>query len=340
MSNAETEKPFESVNMLLFLWKGRLLIIIICVLAAVISVIAALSIREKFKSTAIIFPAKANSVTLFESDNPKNNLYNFGEEEDAEQLVQILQSSDIRSRIIEKYDLARRYDVDMNEPEWQYYLYGEYEENVNARRTKYGSIEITVMDWDPDTAAMMANDIVVLVDTVKNNMIKERVEAAYRVLEHEYLETEANIAGFVDTLTQLGQLGVVGPVERAELNAGYTQAVISGKTSAIGDLKKMLDVNSEYGSVHKQFIEKLENETKRLTELKSVYKQAKSNFEARLSYKFVSEEAYAADKKSYPIRWLIVVMSCISAFIFAVFLLIALSKFKEMRQRLAAEKAG
>lgn len=339
MSQEENRSDFEAVNLLMFLWKGRRLIIIICFIAAVGSVFAALTIREKFRSTAVIFPAKSNSVTLFESDNPKNNLFNFGEEEEAEQLVQILQSSFIRDKIVDKYDLLRRYEIDTTSNEWQYYLHGEFEENVTYSRTKFGSIEVTVMDWNPDTAALMANDIIELLDTVKNNMIKQRVATAYRVIESEYRETEQNISSFVDTLTALGDLGVVSTVERAEISAGYTQALIQGRGDAIKELKTLMDVNNEYGSIRQGFVEKLENETKRLTELKSVFQQAKANYEARLSYQFVSEYAFPADKKAYPIRWLIVVMSCISAFVFSIFLLIALDKIKEMRSRLKEEAA-
>ncbi len=339
MSTDERRSDFEAVNLLIFLWKGRKLILIICFLAAVGSIFAALSIREKFSSAAVIFPAKSNSVTLFESDNPKNNLFNFGEEEEAEQLVQILQSSFIRDNIVEKYDLIRRYEIDTTSSEWKYYLHGEFEDNMTFRKTKFGSIEIGVMDWNPDTAALIANDIVQLLDTVKNHMIKQRVGTAYRVIEKEYRETEDNIQSFVDTLSVLGGLGVVGQIERAEIKAGYTQALIENRPSAVAEFKAVIDVNHKYGSIHKSFVEKLENETKRLTELKSVFQQAKANYEARLSYQFVSEEAFPADKKAYPVRWLIVVMSCMSAFIFSVFLLIALGKFKEMRVRLKEEAA-
>ena len=339
MSTPQKQSDFEAVNLLMFLWRGRAMILIIFALAAIGSIIASLSIREKFKSVAIIFPAKSNTITLFENNNPKDNIYNFGEEEEAEQLVQILQSSDIRETIVAKYDLYKHYDVDMESPEKQYLLQGEYEENINFRRTKYGSIEIAVMDWNPDTAALMANDIVQLLDSAKNRMIKERAYTAFKVIEGEYLQTVASIKSMVDSLQALGSMGVVSKVERAELNAGYTQALIQGKASAIELLKEQIDINNKFGAVYSGMTENMENETKRLTELRSVYKQAKSNFEARLSYQFISERAFPADKKAYPIRWLIVVMSCLSAFIFSIFLLIAISKLKEMRARLRAERS-
>jgi len=340
MNTPEKRSDFEAVNLLLFLWKGRVLIIAVCVLALIGAIIASLSIRPKFKSAAIIFPAKSNTISLVENSNPKDNIYNFGEEEEAEQLVQILQSSAIRDVIVEKYDLWKHYDIDLESNEKMYLLQGEYEENMTFRRTKFGSIEIAVMDWSPDTAALIANDIVMLLDSAKSHMIKERAYTAYQVIEEEYRQTNVAIQTVVDSLTSLGAKGVVSKVERAELNAGYTQALILGRTAAADELKRQLDVNSKYGAIYSSLIEKLENNTKRVTELESVYKQAKANFEARLSYQFISELAFPADKKAYPIRWLIVVMAGISAFVFSIFLLIAIQKIKEMRVRLAEEKAA
>jgi uncharacterized protein involved in exopolysaccharide biosynthesis len=44
----------------------------------------------------------------------------------------------------------------------------------------------------------------------------------------------------------------------------------------------------------------------------------KIDVESRLSSQLVVDKAAAADKKSYPVRWLIVVISAISAFVFGV----------------------
>jgi len=339
MEKVKQRSDFEAVNLLLFLWKGRKLIIGICALAAVGSIISALTIREKYRSEAYVFPAKSNGVTLFENNNPKDNVYNFGEEEESEQVVQILQSTEIRDILVERYDLFKHYDVDTSSAEKMYLLQGEYEENINIRRTRHGSIEISVMDWSPDTAALIANDLVQLIDSAKSRMIKERTYAIYVEIEKEYLSTEAKLETLVDSLRSLGKMGVVSKVERAELAAGYTKALIDGRSGAIEELRAQIEINNELGAVYSGITERLENETKRLTELGSVYKQAKLNYEATLSYIFKSQSAFPADKKSYPIRWLIVVMSCLSAFVFSIFLLIAIEKVKEMRSRLADERA-
>ena len=83
----------------------------------------------------------------------------FGEEEQAEQLVQILQSSRIKDRIVKKYHLLADYEISENDPNKNYKLNKAYYGNFSFNRTRFGSIQIDVLDKDPKKAADMANDI-------------------------------------------------------------------------------------------------------------------------------------------------------------------------------------
>ena len=51
--------------------------------------------------------------------------------------------------------------------------------------------------------------------------------------------------------------------------------------------------------------------------MKTSYEQAESNANSSLTHKFLVEKAYPADRKSYPIRWLIVVMSTLCTILLA-----------------------
>mgnify|MGYP000905269290 CR=1 FL=1 len=64
----------------------------------------------------------------------------------------------------------------------------------------------------------------------------------------------------------------------------------------------------------------------------------KLNFEGHLfsstfSHKFTLEKASVSEKKAYPIRWLIVAVSTISAFLFAIILLLIFEKLKELKRQ-------
>ena len=86
---------FNSLNVLYFIFKWRRQLIVIGVAAIVISSIIALSIQEKYKSTVILFPATTNSISkalLSENPNIKEDVLQFGQEEECEQMLQLLNS--------------------------------------------------------------------------------------------------------------------------------------------------------------------------------------------------------------------------------------------------------
>jgi capsular polysaccharide biosynthesis protein len=51
----------------------------------------------------------------------------------------------------------------------------EYESNITFKRTEYMAVKISVLDKDPQLAADIANTIAALLDSVKNDMQKERL---------------------------------------------------------------------------------------------------------------------------------------------------------------------
>ena len=70
-----------------------------------------------------------------------------------------------------------------------------------------------------------------------------------------------------------------------------------------------------------------------LSEMQLVYEQAETDANSEFTHKFIVEMAEKADKKSYPIRWLIVVISTISVFLFTVLVLLVLNKIKELQNQ-------
>jgi hypothetical protein len=148
-----------------------------------------LSIAEKYKSTIILFPSSSSSISndLLGRNLAKKDILKFGEEEEVEQLMQVLQSDDIRDRIIQKYNLLEHYDIDTASKYPMTQLYKEFASNVDISRTEFMSVKIEVLDIDAQFAADMANDMAALVDTVMNKMQKNRARKAFTIVEKEYL---------------------------------------------------------------------------------------------------------------------------------------------------------
>ncbi len=64
----------------------------------------------------------------------------------------------------------------------------------------------------------------------------------------------------------------------------------------------------------------LEHDKKQLSELKARYEESKVDATESLPHKFVVSNAYRAEKKTYPIRWLIVVISLLSVLVLSTFI--------------------
>jgi uncharacterized protein involved in exopolysaccharide biosynthesis len=318
---------------LFFLYKWRLPLIIITSIGILAAIIfsSPYFIKPKYKSTVIMFPVATNSVSkvLLSQNSPiKEDIMGIGEEEQAEQLIQILNSNLIRDRIVKKYNLLEHYEIHPDSKFKLTRLYNEYEDNVKFRRTEFMAVKVTVFDTDPVIAAKIANDIAALVDSTKNAMQRERSLKAFFIVEKEYESLKQEIDIIVDSLTYLGEKGVNDYERQSEvLNQQLAIAISDGKIGVQRILQRKLDTLGKYGGVFLSLKNALEFKTEQLTLLKTKYQEAKVDAEQSLPQKFIVNDAYPAERKSYPIRWIIVIVTAFSVFFLSVLLILLLEQF-------------
>ncbi|RLD76530.1 MAG: hypothetical protein DRJ10_13430 [Bacteroidetes bacterium] len=325
MTENKNQYRFDSVDLLLYLWNRKIPLLLLTGFAAVLSIVVSLVIDDKFQSEVILFPAASSSVShdLLAMNLAKKNILKLGEDEEVEQLLQVLNSDEIRNKIIDKYDLMNHYDIDAEGSYPFTELYREFNSNIDFTPTKFMSVRITVLDKDAQMAADIANDISALVDTIRTKMQKERAYEALALVEREYITLGNQIQELEDSLTVLRSFGVVDYESQTEvLTDALGQAILEGNKNAINQLQKRLDVIAKYGGAYVSIRNYLEFEQKQLSNLKSKYAEAKVDATQSLPTKFVVNQAVKAEKKSYPVRWLIVVISTFSAFILSLLLLV------------------
>ena len=311
-----------------FIWDKRVFLIVICFVAAVLSAIVSFMIEEKYRSEVIVFPAMTNTVAFTDEIHAEQSSTQFGEEEQAEQMIQVLQSADIRDRIIGKYNLIEHYDIDPDSKLKLTELNETYNDNISFKRTPYGSVKISVLDKDPVYAANIANDISAYLDSAKNRMIKTRAKQAMAIAKSEKEKLMQEITTIVDSMASLSQKGVVDKETRPYLVSGLASATDINTKKLI---KQKIEATDKYGSLYTSMEYKLENMNERLSRMEFVYEQAKSDANSSFSHKFEVEKANPAEKKAYPIRWLIVVISTFCALLFSIVLLLANQKIKQLK---------
>lgn len=211
-------------NLVLFLWKKRKSIISWTIVGAILSVIVSLFITPRYLSTAILYPTATSTVSFSDARNALASSMDFGEDEQAEQMLQVLQSSRLSNRIIQQFDLMKHYGIKPDEKNAQYKMGKKYNKYITCSRTRYGSIQISVLDTDPQIAADITNKIVDLYDTVMNEMVRERTIPAFEVNARKMKIIEDNIAVIGAKLDSLSKLGVVPDKARTNLYDAYNNS--------------------------------------------------------------------------------------------------------------------
>jgi uncharacterized protein involved in exopolysaccharide biosynthesis len=329
----ERKGEWNSERLFLFLtyWKKPLALVMLASLLASVIFSSKYFIQPKYKSVMIMYPVSTSSVSkalLSDSYGPKQDILEFGQEEQAEQMLQILNSNAIRDRIIKKYNLLEHYEIKANSPYKLTELYKEFESNITFRRTENMAIKVTVLDKDPQTAADIANDMAVLFDSTKAKMQKDRAIKAYKIVEAEFNRKREEIRTMEDSLVKLRELGVFDYETQAEMiNQQLAIEIARNNKASIAALEAKLQILAKFGGPYVSIRNQLEHEKKQFSQLQAKYEEAKIDAFEDLPQKFVVNTAYKAEKKSYPVRWLIVVVSVFASMLLAVLAILILEQF-------------
>ena len=317
----------NSGNIILDLYKWRKPLVFFTLIASILGAIVSspMIITPRFKSTAVIYPTTTNSISqaLLVEHNPyRKDVLEFGEELEAERLLQILNSDEMQNRIIEEYDLYEHYDINPNAEHAKTWMNLAFDEHFSFKRTELMSIEIEVLDEDSKLASEMSNRMVDLIDVVVKRVKKERAEQAVVILERRDQELSSRLFSIYDSLEVLRSHGVLDVSLQAErLTEYYAQALLEGNTLGARALKNEFNNLAQYGGAYYRLFEQLELVQEQLEMIRLEKENIRVELDADLTNRFVINRAVAADKKSYPIRWLIVVMCGMATFVMTLVLL-------------------
>ena len=340
MLNRATSNNTDSFKVAYFLFKWRKMLLILGIAAAVLSTVfsSTLFITPLFKSTVIMYPASSNSISkslLNENAIAEQDILQFGEDQQTEQMLQILKSNKIRERVISKFKLSEHYGIEPGSRYQQTRLYDKFDSYITFKRTEYMAVKISVLDKDPQMAADIANEIAALLDSVKNDMQKERAMQGFKIVEAQYLSLKNEIRTMEDSLTVLRKLGVNDYETQSEMmNQQMAMEIARGNTRGINALNERLKVLAAYGGPYVSIRDALELEMKQLSYIKARYEEAKIDAFEDIPQKFVVENAYKAERKAYPVVWVIIVLSTLGTLLVGMLIIFLVEKSPEFLQRL------
>ncbi|HNP48483.1 MAG TPA: hypothetical protein PKL85_06575 [Bacteroidia bacterium] len=298
-------------------WKKHLIIVGLISLGASILFSSPWFIKPKYKSFALAYPS---------------NLIAYSTESATEQMLQLAQSSDIRERIIHDFDLYKHYDIDtVNNKHFRTDVIKMYEENVTIKKTEYESMEITVLDEDPVVASNMVDSIIHFFDVKARSLQAEKSAEVMVIAKNQLDQKLVQMDSMEERLrTYRTQYGILDYKEQSkEATRGYLRGLSSGNQRATAEAKVMLDALREKGGEFNSLNEHLWRVRGNYNDLKLVYENAVRDVTKKLTYANVVSRPSPSDKKAYPIRWLIVLISVGSSLFLAFMILLIFNSKKE-----------
>jgi capsular polysaccharide biosynthesis protein len=314
---------FDNQNLLEIIWKWKKHLIAVAILAIVISAIfsSATFIKPKFKSTARVYPS--------------NNIYVFSEESESEQLLEILSALDIKLRVIDAFNLSEVYNISKQEPQYMTYMLAEFNENVNFKKTEFETIEIQVMDTDPNRASAMCDSIINYLDDKVRMMHRIKYEEVVKIASQDYAILTHQIDSIEEKLNVLRrEYHIVDYSTQAEeITKGMVKVLAEQKMHTAGgkEIEKWLNNFVDKGG---EFV-LLDQESKLLVsqrgDLKKILDDAISNANKKIVYGQRIQDPVPADKKAYPARSLIVLLSTMAALFVALLAILLIENKKNQR---------
>jgi len=320
----------NSFSTIKFAWKWRKPLVIITLLSGILAFVVSMFITPMYKSTAVVYATHYNSM-LFSNTDILSDMKKYGEEYETEQLLQILKSREFIDTIVSQYNLIEYYDIDLSKKHWKSLLYRYLEDNIisNIKRTQFGGITISVLDRDPDHAAVLANAIVDKLDFFKNRVERDRAKAVCDLLQRQINEVNERMVMINDSVQKFANEGIfIYDLQVDRVIQQYATALGQGNSAGAQQLQKEINKIAKWGPTSVVLREHLIYLVRRETELKSMLWNAEMNASELMPSKFVVEKAIPIEKKVYPKKLLISFFSALAAFIVTFFVLLSIEKIK------------
>ncbi|HPT15108.1 MAG TPA: Wzz/FepE/Etk N-terminal domain-containing protein [Bacteroidales bacterium] len=302
------ENFFDNNNLLRILAKWKWHLLIIAVLAALVSLIfsSSMVMKPRFKSTAVIYPS---------------NVAPYSDESETEQMLQWINSKDVKDSVMRKFDLAKHYGIDSSYKYFSSTMSYLYDKFVKVAKTPFESVEITVIDRDPVFARDMVNAIIHYTDLKirathhsKYVEVVESLKKALVVKQQEIDSTKALLnahGGAGNFLSKSAEtMGIIGAQGQASAPA----------TKGDGDLiyltYRMFGLANEFDLIMQK------------------YDLAVFDAKKEFTYINVVTPPQVADKKSYPKRLLVMLYFVAGALLLS---LVAIS-FVEQKKSTGVQK--
>jgi uncharacterized protein involved in exopolysaccharide biosynthesis len=319
--SASKKSSFDVLFIINIVLKYKIHFVIVAVASIILSVLfsSEFFIKPKFKSTAVVYPS---------------NLTPYSTESETEQMLQLFESDDIRDDLIRDFDLFNHYEIDTTEKYPLTRLYGQMKENIKIEKTKFESVDIEVWDTDPFLASRMVDSLLAKMHNKARALQREKSGEVLVIIKNQLdlktAEMDSMEKALLDLRTEYGILDFDNQVK--SFTRVYYEEVAAGRATPGGSrtmdkvMSNLLNKGGEYISLK----EHLWRVRGTYNDLKLNYENALKDMTKELTYSNVVTKPVPAEKKSSPVRSLIVIMFTGSMLLLSFIIIVLFENSKRM----------
>jgi uncharacterized protein involved in exopolysaccharide biosynthesis len=322
----------NSTNIIQLVWSKRKLLAWIGIVALLVSLIASFLITPQFKATAIIYAPVDNqpSKELLTS-NMQAGLTIFGDSKESERLLQVLSSGTLRDIVVKKLGLMAYWRINPNGKHAHNEVNGIFNDCVKFRPTQYQSVEVEVMDASPEMSAKIANTIVAVEDSLMLAIKAQVTQKSLIALEAQKKIVLEEMKLLEDSLSKIMYNGVIDlPMQTQEFYRAYAKAVSKNDANAVKALEKKIEPLKKYGVNYLRIIDDIRQKEQLISAFSNSIKTFQIDASQTIPSQFVVDYATVSDKKAYPKKSIVIILSTLSALFFGVLMIIITDFFKQL----------
>jgi len=319
------QEPLSFTGIIKNAWQYRYTLILIAVTATAATYGITFLITPEFKTTAVIYPTAPinSSKDALGQTNNYRGLSEFGSEDEAEQLMEVISGNNLRRRVANQLNLWAHYKIDTADRRKNYYFDNIWNKNISLSLSKFNALRIEVYATDPQTAANIANTIATEADSVYRDSRKVRGIAAYKAICASKQMAIKEYTDLVDSLTFYRKLGVLDvPNQVKELYRIKAQNVATGNRERVTRIEKELDALKQYSAKAFGFESRITLKAEEIVTIEESEKVIRLEAEQEIPSIFKIDKAEVPEVKAYPKRALVSISTGIAAFILGLFILL------------------
>lgn len=235
------KRDLTVVDIFRLIVKNFRLFILTGTIAGVVSIIISLMLPVYYKSTCILYPFNPEA---YDPRNVDKAATPYGTTFDGDRIMALAESREVQNSIVKKYNLLSRYEIDPSDPIADVKVREKLMSNMAIAENSFSAIEISVFDIDPDTAAMIVNDIVAKVDELNKRPL---IEINRKIFE-SYEQIVAAKYQDIDSLQQaFDKIEVKSAKNRSDI---FSMEMVSAMTDLKSARKSLELIKSDFSSLN------------------------------------------------------------------------------------------